>query len=146
MSKAGHAAHAEAAETRRDRVRARGSRLASAGLIVVLLALSAVAIGSSQLTARAGRQAAVADVLNDDYSAAATAVAAEESLERKYRLEPSPAVLARYASAADDLVAALQLVKKDGGAGDRAIGQSDPRPARDVPASHRADVPRRGQG
>ncbi len=110
----------EAAETRGDRVRARRLKLTSAGLIVVLLALSAVAIGSSQLTQRAVRQASAADTLSDDYTSASAAVAAEESLERKYRLDPNATVLARYAEAADNLVAALQLVNKDGNAADRA--------------------------
>jgi hypothetical protein len=54
--------------------------------------------------------------VSDDYAAAASAVAAEESLERKYRLEPGPDVQARYAAAAGRLVDALALVRRDGDA------------------------------
>src|SRR5664280_165475 len=67
---------------------ARRSRLASIGLVLILLGASVFAVWSSQATSRAAREASGASRLSDDYAAAASAVAAEESLERKYRLEP----------------------------------------------------------
>src|SRR5450759_5084973 len=82
---------------------ARRSRLASIGLVLILLGASVFAVWSSQATSRAARAASLASRLSDDYADAATAVA-EESLERKYRLEPGPDVQARYAAAAGMLV------------------------------------------
>ena len=54
----------------------------------MLLAVSVFAVVESQLTAAAAEEAVAASTVSDDYWRAATAVAAEESLERKYRLEP----------------------------------------------------------
>src|SRR5450756_1003362 len=98
---------------------ARRSRLASIGLVLDTLGASVFAVWSSQTTSRAARAASLASRLSDDY-AAATAVAAEESLERKYRLEPGSDVQARYDAAAGMLVNALALVRRDGDAADRA--------------------------
>ena len=78
---------------------ARRSRLASIGLVLDTLGASVFAVWSSQATSRAARAASGASRLSEDYAAAASAVAAEESLERKYRLEPGPDVQARYAAA-----------------------------------------------
>src|SRR5664280_155731 len=99
---------------------ARRGRLASFGLVLILLGVSVFAVWSSQATSRAARAASLASRLSDDYADAATAVAAEESLERKYRLEPGPDVQARYDAAAGMLVNALALVRRDGDAADRA--------------------------
>src|SRR5664280_1549286 len=99
---------------------ARRSRLASVGLVLILLGASVFAVWSSQATSRAARAASGASRLSEDYAAAATAVAAEESLERKYRLEPGSDVQARYDAAAGMLVDALALVRRDGDAADRA--------------------------
>ena len=77
-----------AASTRSDVRAARRSQVASVGLVLVLLAVSVFAVVESQLTATAAEQAVAASTVSEDYWRAATAVAAEESLERKYRLEP----------------------------------------------------------
>jgi diguanylate cyclase (GGDEF)-like protein len=98
---------------------ARRSRLASWALVLVLLGVSAFAIWSSQVTAAAARAAVVATTLSDDYSRAESAVAAAQSLERKYRLEPGLGVQGRYDAATSDLLAALALVKRDGNQSDR---------------------------
>lgn len=74
---------------------ARRSRAAAVGLVLVLLAISTFAVWSSQATSRSARSAGQASRLSDDYQNAAQAVAAEEPLERKYRLEPGPDVRAR---------------------------------------------------
>jgi len=95
-------------------------RLATIGLVVVLLGASGFALWSSQSTSSAAQRAITANRLSDSFAAAAKAVAAEESLERKYRLEPGPEVLARYQQAASDLVNSLKTVRRDGDSQDRA--------------------------
>jgi diguanylate cyclase len=97
------------------------NRIAGVGLVLILLAVSAFAVAASQLTSTAASSAVAASGLSDDYATAATAVAAEESLERKYRLEPGPEVQARYDETAAGFVAALGGVRRDGDAGDRAF-------------------------
>ncbi len=102
-----------------DRRVARRSRVASVALVLVLLAVSMFAVWSSHATSVAAGQVVAASGLSDDYARAATAVAAEESLERKYRLEPGPEVQARYDRAARELVDALARVSRDGDEADR---------------------------
>src|ERR1700682_6554030 len=82
-------------------------RCASLGLAAVLVALGAFGIVSAHTTTEALASARVAGTLNDDYEAARYDVAAEESLERKYRLAPSPEVRAQYARAGIALEQAL---------------------------------------
>jgi diguanylate cyclase (GGDEF)-like protein len=96
------------------------SRWASVALVLVLLGLSAFAVLSTQVASAAAREADVASTLSDNYAQTARAVAAEESLERKYRLEPGPVVLAKYDSASGELLAALALVAQNGDQSDRA--------------------------
>ena len=96
------------------------SGIAGVGLVVVLVSVSGFALWSSRSTASAAESAVRASRSSDQFAAATRAVAAEESLERKYRLEPSPQVRARYDRAAADLVAALRSANSDGDAPDRA--------------------------
>jgi hypothetical protein len=77
------------------------AQLAVYGLAGVLLLLSSFAIWSSLSTSRLGVQAIASSILSDHYASAAVAVAAEESLERKYRLEPSSGVRLRYDAAVE---------------------------------------------
>jgi GGDEF domain-containing protein len=100
---------------------ARRSRMASGALMLVLLAVSVFAVWTSQATGIAASRAVAASAVSDDYARAASAVSAEESLERKYRLEPGPGVRARYEEVAAALVAALGEVRRDGDASDRAL-------------------------
>jgi len=95
------------------------SQLASGGLVLVLLGITAFAIWSSQVALAAARSAAVASTLSDNYTEAARAVAEEESLERKYRLEPGTSVRARFDATAFQLVGALTLVARNGAQSDR---------------------------
>jgi len=97
-----------------ERRHALRSRLAGAGIVLVLLAVSAFAVWSSGATAVAAGRASSASRLADDFAQAATAVAAEESLERKYRLEPGPEIRADYEAASTDLVLALARADADG--------------------------------
>jgi len=99
----------------------RRSRYASVALVAVLLGVSVFAVWSSQATGAAATRAIVASGLSDDYANAADAVGREESLERKYRLEPGPEVQAAYDEAAAEFVAALGQVGRDGGVDDRSF-------------------------
>jgi len=96
------------------------SQLASFGLVLVLLGITSFAIWSSQVALAAARSAAVASTLSDNYTDAAHAVAGEESLERKYRLEPQSAVRATFDATAARLVGALSLVARNGDQRDKA--------------------------
>jgi diguanylate cyclase (GGDEF)-like protein len=97
------------------------SRIARAALVLVLLAVSVFAVWSSQATSNAATRAATANHLSDLYAQAAGAVSAQESLERKYRLEPGAEVRKSFNEAADALVSGLGRVRKDGGADDRVF-------------------------
>jgi diguanylate cyclase (GGDEF)-like protein/PAS domain S-box-containing protein len=102
------------------RVTLRG-RFAGLGIVVILLGVSVFAVWSSRATAAAAHTASMASRLSDDYASAESAVAAEESLERKYRLEPGPANRARYDAAAASFATALGKVKVDGNASEAAF-------------------------
>jgi diguanylate cyclase (GGDEF)-like protein len=82
-------------------------RCASLGLAALLVASGAFGIVSARATTEALASARVASTLNDDYEAARYDVAAEESLEREYRLSPSPQVRAEHARAGRSLEQAL---------------------------------------
>jgi diguanylate cyclase len=97
------------------------SRVASVGLVLVLLAVSLFAVWSSVATSAAVSRAAAASGLSDDYARAASALNTEEMLEYKYHLEPGAQVRARYVEAAAALVAALGEVRRVGDANDRAL-------------------------
>jgi diguanylate cyclase len=106
-----------AATGRADRTRA---LLATCGLVAVLLTASGTAVWSAFSTNRLSDDAIASSMLADHYATAAAAVSAEESLERKYRLEPGPEVRRRYDTAVARLKAALALVARDGTATDKA--------------------------
>jgi diguanylate cyclase (GGDEF)-like protein len=110
----------ESSRLQLERRTARRSRLAGIAIVVVLLSLSVFALSSSQLTSSAARRAAAASQLSDDYAAASVAVASEESLERKYRLEPGIVVETDFDAAALSLADALGRVRRDGNDDDRA--------------------------
>ena len=86
------------------------TRLATAGLAAVLLVLTGFALSAAFSTNRAARQADRLSRLSDAYQQARFAVAAEESLERKYRLEPGPEVRQRYQQAAAALFPGRRVV------------------------------------
>jgi diguanylate cyclase len=97
------------------------TRWATGGLAAVLLLLTGFALWAAYSTNRAARQADHFNRLSDAYQQARFAVAAEESLERKYRLEPGPEVRQRYQQAAADLVAALDVVRERGSREDQIL-------------------------
>ncbi|HZV26800.1 MAG TPA: EAL domain-containing protein [Acidothermaceae bacterium] len=95
--------------------------VASACLAIALLALSGVATWSAFKTSAAAKASTDAGRLADAYNAARFDIGAEESLERKYRLEPGAEIRKQHLAAKTDLDAALALVSRDGDAADRAI-------------------------
>ncbi len=107
--------------------RARGNywigatRLASSGLASVLVVLSVFAFWGAFSTYRAGNAAKHFSELSGAFDDASAAVAAEESLERKYRLEPSAEVRGGHHKAAVFLLSALGRVQAIGGPADTAL-------------------------
>jgi CHASE3 domain sensor protein len=88
---------------------------------VVLICVAAFSMWSAVSTRQVAERAIASNTLSDHYAAAATAVASEESLERKYRLEPGPEVRRRFDRAANDMRAAMELVRRDGSALDKRV-------------------------
>ena len=97
------------------------SRLASFGLASVLIVLSIVAVWGELSTHRAANAAKRSSELSDDFEQARFAVAAEESLNRKYRLQPSAEVLGRHHEAATSLLAAMERAGALGEPADRIL-------------------------
>ncbi|MGZ4772367.1 MAG: putative bifunctional diguanylate cyclase/phosphodiesterase, partial [Ilumatobacteraceae bacterium] len=107
-----------------DGVEARRStrgKIAGATLVAALLGLGLFTVWSTNATSSAVDNAVAAGALSDDFAAAARAVSNEESLERKYRLEPGTEVRASYDRTGRDLVAALGDIRLDGAAADRIL-------------------------
>ncbi|MGH3744159.1 MAG: hypothetical protein ACRDTP_04795, partial [Mycobacteriales bacterium] len=93
----------------------RGIVALAAALIVLILVLIVGSLAVTRSAANAQRRV----VLNTAYQHAASGVAAEESLERKYRLEPGPAPLAGHTAAEQQVREALDQVQALGNAQDR---------------------------
>src|SRR3984885_12928744 len=85
--------------------------LASLGLAGVLVVLAILALGGAVSTYRVANSAKRLSELSGAFEQANFAVAAEESLNRKYRLQPSAEVLKRHHEAAASLLAALDHVR-----------------------------------
>jgi len=96
------------------------ARFASLSLASVFLLLFIFAIGGAFLTYRAGTAAKHFSELSDLFDGARSAVAAEESLERKYRLEPSDKVRSRHRDAGNDLHTKLERARRASGGNDGA--------------------------
>ena len=101
----------------------RGRRVAVIGLALVLLALTTVSIAGAASTRHSAQVVTRSSALASAYQRAHEAVAAEESLERKYRLEPGPEVRDRHRQAADTLIAALADVEAQGDTADHDLVQ-----------------------
>jgi diguanylate cyclase len=95
--------------------------VATAGLAAVLVLLTGFALWAAFSTNRAARQADRLSRLSDAYQQARFAVGAEESLERKYRLEPGAEVRAKFNGAVGSLLAALNEVQQRGDAQDQIL-------------------------
>jgi diguanylate cyclase (GGDEF)-like protein len=99
--------------------RIRGS--AVVGLAIILLALTALSVLGAASTRRSADTATRSAALSAAYNRAYAAVAAEESLERKYRLEPGADVRRRHRAAGDALQSALVDVFEHGNDNDRRL-------------------------
>jgi diguanylate cyclase (GGDEF)-like protein len=88
--------------------------LASFGLAGVLIVLAIIALWGELSTNRAASVAKRFSELSDAFEQARFAIAAEESLNRKYRLQPDADVLARHRDAAASLLAALDRARAVG--------------------------------
>lgn len=97
---------------------------ASAVLALVLVAMSVFGVLSAFATRTAADRALAAIGVANDYNNAAAALAAEESLEQTYRLEPGPEVLARFHVATGQVAASLRDVQAHGNASDRALAET----------------------
>ena len=100
---------------------ARDGRLGIALVSAAVIGLMVVSIGGSFATDHIAAKSQRAVLLSTAYQKAATGVAAEESLERKYRLEPGPDPLAAHRAARVEVRAALTDVQRLGTATDRQL-------------------------
>jgi diguanylate cyclase len=105
---------AHASATRARGVSATVSRAASFGLAIVLLLLAGFTLSSVLVSNHRANDVAQAVRLNNAYRDARLEVATAESLERKYRLEPSPEVRARYDTAVNSLTSSLEQIIDSG--------------------------------
>jgi diguanylate cyclase len=100
------------------------NRSAMTGASVGLVALIVVVTVGSLVTSSAARTSAVAVRTADAYEHAAIAIAAEESLERKYRLQPGPVPRAGHIAAEASLEEAMRQVALLGGSVDRNLAKA----------------------
>ena len=99
----------------------RSYSFALAGLSAVILGIGGFALWSATTMNEAAEDSAAATRLSDAYQQARYAVGAEESLERKYRLEPGPDVRTRYAAAVASFADALGQVRARGNVTDVSL-------------------------
>jgi diguanylate cyclase len=106
----------------------RRDKVLIAALIGMLQLVSGIALWSTLETAHSARQAVWASRLSDLYASAAHSVAAEQSADHTYRLEPSAEALAIHTRSGQMLDAALE----------QALAQEDPRDRPAVAAARAA--------
>jgi len=95
--------------------------MASFGFASVLIVLSIVAVWGEFSTNRSAQAAKRSNQLSDAFDQARFELAAEESLNRKYRLQPSAEVLDRHHEAAASMLSALDTARQLGEPADRAL-------------------------
>jgi diguanylate cyclase (GGDEF)-like protein len=95
-----------------------------AAVSCVLVTLLIVALLGSIAAERAAEETDRAVARNSAYQRIATGMAAEESLERKYRLEPGPVPLAAHRVARAHVLNALAQLRRVGDARDQAISET----------------------
>ena len=105
-------------------VRPHFNALITGALALVLCGMGGFAILGVVLTQRATDAVHVAEDLSDQYQQARYWIGAEESLERKYRLEPGQEVLAEHHSAESALIQDMQRVIHVGNATDQAVART----------------------
>ena len=105
----------------RDAYAHHAGHFATIGLAGVLIVLSIFALWGEFSTNRAANAAKRSSELSDAFEQARFAVAAEESLNRKYRLQPSAEVLGKHHGAATSLLAAMERARGMGEPADRSL-------------------------
>ncbi|MGX6600798.1 putative bifunctional diguanylate cyclase/phosphodiesterase [Micromonosporaceae bacterium Da 78-11] len=103
------------------RLSQRARRSVVIGLAATLLVLSGISVWGAAGTRASASAAATASELSQAYHRAHNAVVGEQSLERMYRVEPTPAVRTQQRLAGEDLLAALAQVERSGTAADREL-------------------------
>jgi diguanylate cyclase (GGDEF)-like protein len=96
-------------------------RLTAAGVLLILMALTALSLVGVAKNRGSAATVDQARLLANAYTDANRAVAREESLERKYRLERSVEIRAQHARAGAALNTALSEVRRIGDASDHAL-------------------------
>lgn len=112
--------HFPADRRHRDRLLARFSTVS---LVIVVLAIGSFALWSAWYTRESSVRAIASSRLSNAFAAAAAAVSAQESLERKYRLEPGRAVRQRVDNESGRMFTALDMIDRDGEPRDRDISR-----------------------
>jgi PAS domain-containing protein len=103
------------------RLPAKPGRFAWIGLGLVLSFLAAFALWIALASSAAGAAVRSASILSDAYRQARSAVADEDSLEQRYRLEPDRVVRGHYQDSAASLVGALDDAQRAGTADDARL-------------------------
>ncbi len=106
------------------RVRPHFNAIITGALALVLCGMGGFAIFGVVMTQRATDAVHTAEDLNDQYQQARYWIGTEESLERMYRIEPGPDVLASHRAAESTLIQNMQQVIRIGTSTDRAIAQA----------------------
>jgi diguanylate cyclase (GGDEF)-like protein len=109
---------------KRGRISGSRNRWAITGASVGLVALIGVVTVGSLVTSNAAGTSARAVRTADAYGHAAAAIAAEESLERKYRLQPGPVPKAAHEAAEASLQQAMRQVAVLGDSADRNLARA----------------------
>ena len=99
------------------------ARVSGIGLGIVLIVLTALVILGGLVTDRTVTRATESATLSAAWDRAHYGVGEEESLERKYRLEPTPKTLARYDQAVAEVFAAMHEVTRLGTRSDAEIAR-----------------------
>lgn len=97
------------------------SRVVTAGLALVLVALAAFSISTAQRNRTEVESAAHAIRLSDTYADATRSLALMEEWEHRYRLDPAAGVRQEFAGAVRDLDFALDAIWEQGNSVDRAL-------------------------
>jgi diguanylate cyclase (GGDEF)-like protein len=94
------------------------------GLVVLIVAMSAIALWAARTSARAATEATTANRIAAAYLEASQALSEEKSLERKYRIDPLPGTRTAQQSASLRMMAALDKIAAQGDVADRARVQT----------------------
>jgi len=104
-----------------DKTNMRLERVATIGLILVLGLMAAISLGVASHVASVTNRTTVDVELSEQFEQARIAVVAEESLERKYRLEPSFVVRGKFQAVTTTFEKAMKEIAAIGSDGEKAL-------------------------